>query len=83
MRSKARPSETEIRAAYAQGVEAVILLFEQTIFELSERLQQVEDRIAKNSNNSGQPPSTDGYEKPAPKSRRKRSGNKSGGQPPS
>ena len=75
------PSEKEIRAAYEQGVEAVILLFQQTFFELSERLQQVEDRVSKNSGNSSKPPSTDGYEKPAPKSRRKRSGKKSGGQP--
>lgn len=74
------PSETDIRAAYQQGVEAVILLFQQTFLELSERLQQVEDRLSKNSSNSGKPPSTDGYETPAPKSRRKRSGKKSGGQ---
>jgi transposase len=81
MRTKSIPSETEIRAAYEQGVEAVLMLFQQTFSELSERLRQVEDRISKNSGNSGKPPSTDGYEKPAPKSRRKRSGKKSGGQP--
>lgn len=80
MPTKPIPSESDIRAAYQQGVEAVILLFEQTFLELSERLQQVEDRLSKNSSNSGKPPSTDGYEKPAPKSRRKRSGKKSGGQ---
>src|SRR3990172_1342069 len=80
MPTKPIPSESEIRAAYQQGVEAVILLFQQTFLELRERLQQVEDRLSKNSNNSGKPPSTDGYEKPAPKSRRKRSGKKSGGQ---
>jgi hypothetical protein len=43
-------------------VEAVILLFQQTFLELSERLQQVEDRLSKNSSHSGKPPSTDGYE---------------------
>lgn len=80
MQTKPIPSETDIRAAYEQGVEAVILLFQQTFLEISERLQQVEDQLAKNSSNSGKPPSSDGYEKPAPKSRRKRSGKKSGGQ---
>jgi transposase len=80
MPTKQISSEADIRAAYHQGVEAVILLFQQTFLELSERLQQVEDRLSKNSSNSGKPPSTDGYEKPAPKSRRRRSGKKSGGQ---
>jgi transposase len=80
MQQKLIPSEADIRAAYQEGVEAVILLFQQTFLELSERLQKMEDRLSKNSGNSGKPPSTDGYEKPAPKSRRKRSGKKSGGQ---
>ena len=80
MQTKPIPSESDIRAAYQQGVEAMILLFQQTFLELSERLQKMEDRLSKNSSNSGKPPSTDGYEKPAPKSRRKRSGKKSGGQ---
>jgi len=80
MQTKPIPDEAEIRAAHQQGVEAVILLFQQTFLELSERLQKMEDRLSKNSSNSGKPPSTDGYEKPAPKSRRKRSGKKSGGQ---
>jgi len=79
-RKKAIPSEADMRAAYHQGVEAVILLFQKTILELSERNQEIEDQLSKNSNNSGKPPSTDGYEKPAPKSRRKRSGKKNGGQ---
>lgn len=81
MQTKQIPSEADIRAAHHQGVEAVILLFQKTFLELSARLQQVEDQLSKNSSNSGKPPSTDGYEKPAPKSRRKRSGKKSGGQP--
>lgn len=81
MQTKQIASEADIRAAYDQGVEAVILLFQKTFLEMSERLQQVEDQLSKNSRNSGKPPSTDGYEKPAPKSRRKRSGKKSGGQP--
>jgi transposase len=58
----------------------VVLLFQKTILGLSERIQKLEDQLAKNSSNSGKPPSSDGYEKPAPQSqsRRKRSGKKSG-----
>ncbi|MCJ7435724.1 MAG: IS66 family transposase [Anaerolineales bacterium] len=81
MQTKQISSEADIRAAYHQGEEAVVLLFQKTFLELRERLQKVEDQLSKNSSNSGKPPSTDGYEKPAPKSRRKRSGKKNGGQP--
>ena len=76
--------EKEIRAAYRQGEEAVVALFKQTISmieELAARVKELEDRLAKNSGNSSKPPSSDGYNKPAPKSLRKRHGKKSGGQP--
>src|SRR4030042_4174755 len=74
------PSDEEIGAAYDQGKEAVITLFHQTLGKLAERLQQVEDQIAKNSGNSSKPPSSDGL-KNKPKSLRQKSGKKSGGQP--
>jgi transposase len=74
------PSEKEVRAAYQEGEEAVILLFQKTFLMLAERIQQLEDQLAKNSSNSGKPPSSDGYDQPAPKSLRKRSRRKSGGQ---
>lgn len=76
-------SEEEIRAIYRQGEDAVVALIQsmnQTIILLAERVQILEDRLAKNSKNSGKPPSTDGYSKPAPKSLRKRHQKKSGGQ---
>jgi hypothetical protein len=81
MTTETLPSEADIRAAYEDGVEAVITLFQHTFGDLGERLQTLEARLAKNSHNSGQPPSTDGYEKPAPKRRRRRSGKKRGGPP--
>jgi transposase len=75
------PSDEEISAAYDEGVEAVIGLFHRTVGQLAARVQALEDRVSKNSRNSGKPPSSDGLAKPAPKSLRKRHGRKSGGQP--
>jgi transposase len=75
------PSDEEIRTAYDEGVEAVITLFHRTIGQLAVRVQALEDRVSKNSRNSGKPPSSDGLAKPAPKSLRKRQGKRTGGQP--
>jgi len=74
------PSDEEIGAAYDQGREAVMALIHNTLEQLANRIQALEDQIAKNSRNSGKPPSSDGYNRPAPKSLRKRHGKKSGGQ---
>jgi len=78
-------SEEEIRAIYRQGEDAVVTLIQilvENILLLSERVKALEDQLAKNSRNSGKPPSSDGpYDKPAPKSQRKRHGRKTGGQP--
>lgn len=48
---------------------------------LLSRIQQLEGQLAKNSQNSSKPPSSDGLKKPKPKSRRTQSGRNSGGQP--
>jgi transposase len=74
------PSDEEIGAAYDQGKGAVIELFHRTLGKLAERIQRLEDQIAKNSGNSSKPPSSDGLKK-KPKSLRQKSGKKSGGQP--
>ena len=52
----------------------------QTIDELTQRIKELTEQLGMNSRNSSKPPSTD-INKPAPKSLRKSSGKKSGGQP--
>jgi transposase len=46
---------------------------------LAERIHKLEDQLGKNSGNSGKLPTSDGYEKPASESPRKRGKKKSGG----
>lgn len=51
------------------------------IDSILEKNKILENRVKMNSTNSSKPPSTDGYRKPAPKSRRVKTGMKRGGQP--
>lgn len=75
-------SRDEIRAIYADGEDAVIALVEgllQRTVVLEERVEALENQLAKNSRNSSKPPSSDGF-KPNPKSQRRKSERSSGGQ---
>jgi len=51
------------------------------IDQLNEKIRTLEERLNKNSKNSSKPPSSDGLNKPEPKSLRKPSGKKAGAQP--
>ncbi|OZQ58909.1 hypothetical protein SAMN04488601_11917 [Paenibacillus sp. 453mf] len=61
---------TELVAVQAKRIEV-----------LENRVHELERQLGQNSNNSSKPPSSDGYQKPNPKSLRGKSGKKSGGQP--
>jgi hypothetical protein len=60
------PKEEEIRATYRQGEDAMVALVGSLIKivqALSERVQALEDQVAKNSHNSGKPHSSGGLKK--------------------
>lgn len=84
-------SRDEILAIYRAGPEALVALveqllvtqamLEQQVISLTTRVNELEARLHKDSHNSHQPPASDGpAQRPRPRSLRKRSGKKSGGQ---
>lgn len=50
------------------------------IAQLNQTIHELKEQLNKNSKNSSKPPSSDGFKKPVPKSLRKPSGKKAGGQ---
>jgi transposase len=68
-------------AAAPEQVADLVLALYARVQALEERVRELERRLGLNSSNSGKPPSSDGYQKPAPKSLRGKSGRPSGGQP--
>ncbi len=56
------------------------LALQQQVLSLTKRVADVEQKLNKNSRNSSKPPSSDGPAKPKPKSLRKHSNKKKGGQ---
>ena len=77
------PTSDEMRAAYREGEEAVVALFEKLVAinrTLEARIQGIEERMNKDSHNSSKPPTSDGLKKPLKHGLRHKSGKKSGGQ---
>ena len=69
-------TEQEAQALFAQGEVPVV----SKLLEQDARIQELEAQRATDSRNSSKPPSTDAFHKPAPKSQRKKTGRKPGGQ---
>ena len=66
---------------------SIILTLQQQVHELQKtvaaqaaEIQKLRDQLAKNSRNSGKPPSSDGLKKPRTRNLRKKTGRRSGGQ---
>jgi transposase len=78
--SARRPSYEELEALVASQA-ALIEELRGQVTELRAEVVELHGRLDQNSRNSSRPPSSDGYEKPAPKSLRRPSGRKPGGQP--
>ena len=67
------PTRAEIHAAYAEGEEAVVALFDDlctqvealavALSQQGEAIQELQGRLSRNSRNSSNPPSSDGYKK--------------------
>lgn len=67
----------QLKEAMRTNPDAVVDL----ILNLEKRIEELEARLKMNSRNSSKPPSSDGLNKPSPKSLRKKSERNSGGQP--
>jgi transposase len=75
-------NESEIRAVYVQGEEAVVSLVIKLLGQVEKmesRIEELEGRLNKTSHNSSKPPSGDGFGKKT-KSLRRKSDRESGGQ---
>jgi transposase len=64
-----------------EQLEALVVTLELIIKMQAEIIKELQARLGMNSGNSSKPPSSDGFNKPAPKSLRKPSDKKPGGQP--
>ena len=78
---------SQLEALDKETLISIILTLQQQVQELQKtvaaqaaEIQQLRDQLAKNSRNSGKPPSSDGLKKPRTRNLRKKTGRRSGGQ---
>ena len=70
-----------IGRSHPEALVDIILILQERLGQLEKRVKELEAQLAKNSQNSNKPPSSDGLSKAAPKSLRTPSGRQPGGQP--
>ena len=87
MTSQLNLDSNQLEQLDKEALISIILLLQQQVRELQQtvaaqaaEIQALRDQLAKNSRNSGKPPSSDGLKKPRPRNLRKKTGRRSGGQ---
>jgi len=80
MTSIPRFSRQQLEQLDKETLIKLVLLMQDQIDELSQRVKKLEDQVAKQSRNSSKPPSSDGLSKPKTRSLRRSEGRKPGGQ---
>ena len=80
MMSSSESDNNQLTELDKEALISIILTLQQTVKEQAAAIQSLRDQLAKNSQNSGRPPSSDGLKKPRTRSLRKKTGRRSGGQ---
>lgn len=72
--------DKEVLIVIIQALQQQMYALEKKVTEQAATIQSLQDQLAKNSRNSGKPPSSDGLKKPRTRSLRQKTGRRSGGQ---
>ena len=73
-------SVDELEQMDKESLLTIIIALQKQLAEQAALIQELGDQLAKNSRNSGKPPSSDGLKKPRTRSLRRKTGRRSGGQ---
>lgn len=80
-RSQLEVLDKEALIAIILGLQQQVRDLQRTVAAQAAEIQQLRDQLARDSHNSGKPPSSDGLKKPRVQNLRRKSGRRSGGQP--
>ncbi len=80
MTSPSDISPDQLEQMDKESLLAIIIALQEQLAEQAALIQELRDQLAKNSRNSGKPPSSDGLKKPRTRSLRRKTGLRSGGQ---